>query len=77
MNLSELKGTIKIIVKTNAPETKILGYDDNKKAYRVAVKAKPENNEANREIIKFFTKLTKKKARIKTGFTSKEKLITF
>jgi len=42
---------------------------------RVDVAAPPEDNKANREIIKFFSKLTKKKVTILTGLTSKKKVL--
>jgi uncharacterized protein (TIGR00251 family) len=69
------EGKIKIIAKPNSKETKIISYDFERKAFRIEVDAAPENNEANIEIIKFFTKLTKKKVKIKSGLTSKFKLI--
>jgi len=65
----------KIIVKTNAPKNEILGYDKGMQAYRVAIKEKPEDNKANIEIIKFFSRLLKKRVRIITGLKSKEKVI--
>jgi uncharacterized protein (TIGR00251 family) len=50
-------------------------YDADRDAVRVDVKAKPEDNEANIEIIKFFSKLLKKKVLIKTGLKNKEKIL--
>jgi uncharacterized protein (TIGR00251 family) len=68
-------GFLKIIAKPNSPKTEIIGYDDSKKALRVNVHAKPDNNEANVEVVKFFSKLLKKKVIIKSGTRSKEKLL--
>ena len=65
----------KIIVKANAKENKIEGFDINKNAYIVRIKAKPEDNKANIEIIKFLSKQLKKKIRIASGLKSKEKII--
>ena len=65
----------KIIVKPNSNRNEILGYNKEKQAYRVNIKAKPESNKANIEIIKFFSKLLKKKVRILTGLKSKEKVL--
>ena len=65
----------KIIVKPNSPKNQVITYDKDRKAYRVAIKAKPENNKANVEIIKFFSKLLKKQVRIVKGLKSKEKVI--
>jgi len=66
---------IKIIAKPNSSKTEIKGYDKEKGAYRVNVKAPPEKGKANREIIRFFSKLTKKQVSIVTGFKSREKLL--
>ncbi len=65
----------KVIIKTGARENKIIGFDAVKKAYRVELKAKPVEGEANKELIKFLSKELGKQVRIKTGFTSKEKLV--
>ncbi len=65
----------KIIVKANSSKNEILGYDNGREAYRVNIKAKAEDNKANIEIIKFFSRLLKKKARIIKGLRSKEKVI--
>ena len=69
--------SIRIKVKTNQRFNKILGYDEATKTFKVAIHAKPENNKANEEVVKFFTKMLGRKVRIKTGFTSKEKLLIF
>lgn len=65
----------KIIVKANSKKNKINGYDKEKNAYRISIAAKPENNKANIEIIKFLSKLLKKKVRIISGLKSKEKIV--
>jgi len=69
--------SLKIIVKPNSDKNEILGYIPEKQALKVAIKAPPENNKANIEIIKFFNRLTKKQTHIITGLTSKEKLLKF
>jgi hypothetical protein len=73
MQIKENK--FKIIVKPNSSKNEVLGYDKIRGAYRVAIKAKPENNKANIEIIKFLSKLLKKKVRIIAGLKGREKLI--
>ena len=65
----------KIIVKANSSKNEILGYDKEREAYRVNIKAKAEANKANIEIIKFFSRLLKKRVRIVKGLKSKEKII--
>ena len=67
--------SLKIIVKPNSGRNEIMGYDENKQALRVNIKAKPEANKANIEVIKFFTRLLKKKVTIILGLTGKEKIL--
>ena len=69
--------SLKIIVKPNSRRNEILQYMPEKEALKVAIKAPPEDNKANIEIIKFFNRLTKKQTRIIRGLTSKEKLLKF
>lgn len=63
---------IKIRVKVNKPETKIVGNENG--VYLMDVCAKPQNNKANLEIVKYFKKLTGKNVKIK-GMRSKVKII--
>jgi uncharacterized protein (TIGR00251 family) len=49
--------------------------DEEKKAYKLNIKEPAKDNKANKEIIKFLTKLLGKKVKIKSGLTSKEKII--
>ncbi len=69
------KDSFKIIVRPNSPRNEVLSYDKEKEAYRVSIKAKPEGNKANIEIIKFLSRLLKKKVGIVKGLKSKEKII--
>ena len=68
-------GRLKISVKVNAPKTQLTGYDQTKKALKLDVKAQPEKGKANKELIKFFTKLLKKKVAITHGLVSKQKVL--
>lgn len=68
-------GKVKILVKTGAIETKLKEFDAEKGAWRVDVAARPLENEANIEIVKFFSRLVKKQVRILSGLTSKEKVL--
>lgn len=65
--------TIKIIVKTNSPKNKLSKISDD--VYKVNIKAKPENNEANIEIEKFLAKQFGRPVKIISGYTSKKKLV--
>ncbi|MEK6916407.1 MAG: DUF167 domain-containing protein [Nanoarchaeota archaeon] len=64
-----------IIVKPNSSKNEIIGYDTNRDSVKVNVKAPAENNKANIEVIKFFSKLTGKEIKIVSGFTSKKKVL--
>ena len=66
---------LSIIVRPDSEKSEILGYDEGKKALKVAIAAKPEGNEANLELIKFFKKLLKKAIKIKIGLKSKNKVL--
>lgn len=77
MNLKKYikNDSLKIIVKPNAKKNEILGYDESRKAVKVAIATHAEKNKANLEVIKLFSKLLKKQIKIKSGLTSKEKLL--
>ena len=65
----------KVIVKPNSRESKIEKYDSERSAYIISVRARPEDNKANIELIKFLSRELKAKARIVSGFRGKEKII--
>jgi len=67
--------SLAIIAKPNSPKTEIIRWDNEKQALRVNVRSKPENNKANIELIKFFSKLLKKRIEIIKGFKNREKLL--
>ncbi|MBI2130094.1 DUF167 domain-containing protein [Candidatus Woesearchaeota archaeon] len=69
------KEKIKIIAKPNSSKTEIICYDQEKGALRLNVKAHPEENKANIEIIRFFKRLLKKDVKIIYGLKDKEKTI--
>jgi len=66
-------GSLRIIVKPGKKKNYVLGYDYEKQALIVEIKVRAQNNRANKEVVKYLSKLLKKRVRIKTGFTSKEK----
>jgi len=67
--------TLKISVKPNSSKTEIVNLDENNKIIKVNIKAPADKNKANLEIIKFFSKLLKKKVIIKKGLKSREKTL--
>lgn len=75
MKISEEK--FKVVIKINSSKNEIVNYDETKKIYRIILKAKPIEGEANKELIKFLSKELKRNVRIISGFRSKEKFIEF
>jgi len=65
--------TLTIKVKTNQAETEIIKQEGNE--LTIALKAKPINNEANIELVKFLKKQFKKNVRFISGRTSKIKVV--
>ncbi len=65
---------LKVLIKPNSPKNQILGFDENKKALRISIKAVPEKGKANQELVKFISKLLKKKVEIIKGLKSREKI---
>ncbi len=66
--------TIQVKVKrTGCRKTEITSEDEN--YFEINAKGKPENNEANLEITKFFSKKFKKQAKIVKGLKSKTKIL--
>jgi len=68
-------GKICVIVKPNSKTNEIISWDNERNALRINIKAEPENNKANIELIKFMSKLLKKEVNIVTGLTSKKKIL--
>ena len=56
MKMDIKSGRFRIIVKTNSSQSGIGGFDDSRGAYIVNVKARPEANRANAEVIKILSK---------------------
>lgn len=63
---------IKIKVKPNSGKQEIV---KNEKNYIICLKSAPENNKANIELIKILKKYFGKPVKIKSGFTSRNKII--
>ncbi|MDP3992539.1 MAG: DUF167 domain-containing protein [Nanoarchaeota archaeon] len=63
---------IKVRVKPNSGKQEIVKTEE---GYSIYLKSVPEKNRANIELIKMLEKHFKKNARIKSGLTSKNKII--
>lgn len=73
--LLNIKSPFKIIVKGNSSKNEITGFDKGKNAYRVNIKAPAQKGKANKEIVKFFSRLLKKRIEITKGLKSREKIL--
>jgi len=65
---------MEVIVKANAKENKIVKEGN---IYKVSLKAKAKDNEANLALIKLMKKYFEKNVRIVSGFRSKRKKLEF
>lgn len=73
--LAKLSKGLNVIVKPGAKKDEVVGWDGNKKALRVNIRAPAEDNKANIAVVKLFSKLAGKRARIVRGFKSREKVL--
>ncbi|MBU2561602.1 MAG: YggU family protein [Nanoarchaeota archaeon] len=70
-------GILHVIAKPNAPKTEVIGWDESRKALRIAVAAVPDKDKANTELLKFLKKQTGKRCELISGARSREKTIRF
>ena len=68
-------GKLSVIVKPNSRDNEVVGWDEVRNALKINIKAEPENNKANIELIKFLSKILKKDVSIISGFTNKKKVL--
>ncbi|PIO05082.1 hypothetical protein COT47_06360 [Candidatus Woesearchaeota archaeon CG08_land_8_20_14_0_20_43_7] len=68
-------GKLKVIVKPNAKKTEIISFDETKKALRITVSAVPDKDRANKELIRYLSKLLKARITILRGSKSREKCL--
>jgi uncharacterized protein len=66
---------LSVIVKPNSRKTELLGFNDEKNAFKIAISEPAENNKANKELIRFISKLLKRKVLIEKGEKSMEKIL--
>ena len=70
-----IDNSLRVLVKPGKKKNYVLGYDYEKKALLIEIKAPAQNNKANKEVIRFISKLLKKRVKIKSGHTSKLKTL--
>lgn len=68
-------GKLRIHAKPNSSKTEITGYDEARKAVKISIAAAPDKDKANKELVKFVSKLLKKKVKISSGLRSREKIL--
>lgn len=66
---------IAVVVKPGSSKNEIVGYNSERKAWIVKVKAAAEKDAANKELLKFLRKETGKTWLIKKGLHSREKTL--
>lgn len=67
---------IKAIIKPNSRKNKI-DRVDSKGVYHISIKAPPEKNKANKELLKFLRKTFRKPVRIISGLKTRRKVLEF
>ena len=75
MQISDIikKNRFSIIVKPNSNENRIVGTENN--SIKVNISAPADKDKANKEVIRFFSRLLKRKVRIKSGLKSRKKVL--
>ena len=71
----KFQGKFKIFVKPDAKKDELIGWDDEKQAWRVNIAAPARDNKANVAVIKFFSRLAKKRVFFVSGLRSSEKIL--
>ena len=57
----------------NSATNEVVGFDESIKAYRVRIKAPARDNKANKELVRFLSKIIGKKVMIKSGLKRRVK----
>jgi uncharacterized protein (TIGR00251 family) len=69
------KGSVTVTVKPNAKSSELLGHDPTLGTFRVAIKAPPRKGAANKELVRFVSKMVGKRVEIVSGFSSRTKVL--
>jgi len=69
------KKIFNMIIKPDSSKNGIVKFDENKEAYIIKIKEKAVDNKANRELVKFLSKVLKKRVKIPSGLKSRKKII--
>lgn len=75
LNQHVQNGKLGVRVKPNARETKITGYDEERKAVLIDIAAPPEDNKANLELLKFVKRKLGRAVFLKSGAASRDKIL--
>ena len=70
-----INNRLHITVKPNAKKTEILSFDPLTKIVKIAVAAPADKDKANKELLKFVSRILKKKVSFVTGLRNKEKIL--
>lgn len=75
MNIEPKNSIFSVIIRPNSGKNEVTGHSESLKAYTISIKAKPEHNKANIELIKFLSRILNKNVKIISGLSSRRKLI--
>lgn len=81
--MKETKGLSQYVVnnrlavraKPSSPKTEMLGFDEARKAVKIAIAAPPEDNKANIKLLKFVRKQLGRPVKLISGQTSHDKVL--
>lgn len=68
-------GTLRVLIKPNAPRTEIMNYSEAESYFKIAVAAPPKEGRANLELARFLSRALGRKVRVKSGHSSKRKVL--
>ena len=68
-------GVLRVLVKPNKMRSMVEGYDAMQKALIIHIAAPPDKDKANRELIRFLSKMLKKRVEIVKGMRSRDKFV--
>ncbi len=75
INSYVIHNKLHVVVKPNAKKTEILSADRVTKVVKIAVAAPADKDKANKELLKFISRLLGRKVAFASGLRSKEKIL--
>lgn len=68
-------GVLKVFVKPNKMQSVVEGYDSSRNAVIIHISAPSDKDKANRELVRFLSRMLKKRVEIVKGMRGREKYV--